>query len=34
MQLFPLFDESGVKMNRAIEQFAQEENRFERRRRY
>ncbi|HXH69122.1 MAG TPA: DEAD/DEAH box helicase [Pyrinomonadaceae bacterium] len=33
-QLFPLFDESGAKMNRAIEQFAQEENRFERRRRY
>jgi superfamily II RNA helicase len=33
-QLFPLFDESGVKMNRQIEQFAQEENRFERRRRY
>ncbi len=33
-QLFPLFDESGIKMNRAIEQFAQEENRFERRRRY
>jgi superfamily II RNA helicase len=33
-QLFPLFDESGTKMNRAIEQFAQEENRFERRRRY
>lgn len=32
-QLFPLFDESG-KMNREIEQFAQEENRFERRRRY
>ena len=34
MQLFPLFDESGARMNRAIEQFAQEENRFERRRRY
>ena len=33
-QLFPLFDESGAKMNRAIEQFAQEENRFERRQRY
>jgi ATP-dependent RNA helicase HelY len=33
-QLFPLFDESGLKMNRQIEQFAQEENRFERRRRY
>jgi superfamily II RNA helicase len=33
-QLFPLFDESSAKMNRAIEQFAQEENRFERRRRY
>ncbi len=32
-QLYPLFDESG-KMNREIEQFAQEENRFERRRRY
>ena len=32
-QLFPLFDESS-KMNREIEQFAQEENRFERRRRY
>ncbi len=30
-QLFPLFDENG-KFNRAIEQFAQEENRFERRR--
>lgn len=34
LQLFPLFDESGAKMNRQIEQFAQEENRFERRRRY
>jgi superfamily II RNA helicase len=33
-QLFPLFDESGAKMNRQIEQFAQEENRYERRRRY
>jgi superfamily II RNA helicase len=33
LQLFPLFDESG-KWNREIEQFAQEENRFERRRRY
>ncbi len=33
-QLFPLFDESGAKMNREIEQFAQEENQFERRRRY
>ena len=33
-QLFPLFDETGERMNRAIEQFAQEENRFERRRRY
>ena len=32
-QLLPLFDESG-KMNREIKQFAQEENRFERRRRY
>ncbi|HXG85437.1 MAG TPA: DEAD/DEAH box helicase [Pyrinomonadaceae bacterium] len=32
-ELFPLFDESG-KMNREIERFAQEENRFERRRRY
>jgi len=32
-QLYPLFDESG-KMNREIEQFAQEENRFERRPRY
>ena len=31
-QLFPLFDETGERMNRAIEQFAQEENRFERRR--
>ncbi|MGI8638401.1 MAG: DEAD/DEAH box helicase [Pyrinomonadaceae bacterium] len=30
-QLFPLFDESG-NFNRTIEQFAQEENRFERRR--
>jgi len=34
IQLFPLFDETGTKMNRQIEQFAQEENRFERRRRY
>lgn len=34
LQLFSLFDESGERMNRAIEQFAQEENRFERRRRY
>lgn len=33
LQLFPLFDENG-KFNRTIEQFAQEENRFERRRRY
>jgi len=32
-ELFPLFDEDG-KMNREIERFAQEENRFERRRRY
>ncbi len=32
-QLFPLFDDEG-KFNRQIEQFAQEENRFERRRRY
>jgi len=32
LQLFPLFDESGERMNRDIEQFAQEENRFERRR--
>ena len=32
-QLFPLFDEMG-KFNRSIEQFAQEENRFERRRRF
>ena len=32
LQLFPLFDETGERMNRAIEQFAQEENRFERRR--
>lgn len=32
-QLFPLFDESG-KFNRAIGQFAQEENRFDRRRRF
>lgn len=32
-QLMPLFDESG-KMNRTIEQFAQQENPFERRRRY
>ncbi len=32
-QLYPLFDENG-KMNREIEQFTQEENRFERRRRY
>jgi len=32
LQLFPLFDESGARMNRAIEQFAQEENQFERRR--
>jgi superfamily II RNA helicase len=32
-ELFPLFDHDG-KMNREIEQFAQEENRFERRRRY
>ncbi len=31
LQLFPLFDETG-KMNREIEQFAQEENRFERKR--
>lgn len=31
LQLFPLFDESG-KFNRTIEQFAQEDNRFERRR--
>lgn len=30
-QLFPLFDEAG-NFNRAIEQFSQEENRFERRR--
>lgn len=34
LQLFPLFDESGTRMNRSIEQFAQEENRFEQRRRY
>ena len=33
LQLFPLLDETG-KFNRVIEQFAQEENRFERRRRY
>jgi len=32
-QLLPLFSDDG-KMNRAIEQFAQEENPFERRRRY
>ncbi|MDQ2746880.1 MAG: DEAD/DEAH box helicase [Acidobacteriota bacterium] len=32
LQLFPLFDESG-KFNRTIEQFAQQENRFERHRR-
>jgi superfamily II RNA helicase len=32
-QLFPLFGDDG-KMNREIEQFAQEENSFERRRRY
>lgn len=32
-QLFPLFNEEG-KFNRQIEQFAQDENRFERRRRY
>ncbi|MDQ6785277.1 MAG: DEAD/DEAH box helicase [Acidobacteriota bacterium] len=32
LQLFPLFDESGERMNREIEQFAQEENRFERKR--
>lgn len=32
-ELFPLFAEDG-KFNREIEQFAQEENRFERRRRY
>jgi len=32
LQLFPLFDESDEKMNRAIEQFAQQENQFERRR--
>ena len=32
-QLFPLFDQEG-NFNRQIEQFAQEENRFERRRRY
>ncbi len=31
LQLYPLFDESG-KMNREIEQFAQQENRFDRRR--
>lgn len=31
LQLFPLFNEEGT-FNRAIEQFAQEENRFERRR--
>ena len=31
-QLFPLFDETG-KFNREIEKFAQEDNRFERRRR-
>lgn len=31
LQLFPLFDESG-RMNREIEQFAQAENRFDRRR--
>lgn len=34
LQLFPLFDESGERMNRTIEQFAQQENRFERRRRF
>lgn len=35
LQLFPLFDESGERMNRRIEQFSlKEENRFERRRRY
>lgn len=34
LQLFPLFDETGTRMNRAIEQFAQQENPFERRRRY
>ena len=33
LQLLPLFDDGG-KFNREIEQFAQEENRFERRRRY
>ncbi len=33
LQLYPLFDESG-KFNQTIGQFAQEENRFERRRRY
>ncbi|MBA2620786.1 MAG: DEAD/DEAH box helicase [Acidobacteria bacterium] len=33
LQLFPLFGDDG-KMNREIEQFAHEENRFERRRRY
>ncbi len=33
LKLFSLFDESG-KFNRSIEQFAQQENRFERRRRY
>lgn len=32
LQLFPLFDENG-KMNRSIEQFAQDDNRFDRRRR-
>jgi len=34
LQLFPLYDESGDRMNRAIEQFAQQETRFERRRRF
>lgn len=33
LQLFPLFDEYG-KMNREIERFAQQENRFDRRNRY
>ena len=33
LQLYPLFDENG-NFNRAIEQFAQTENRFERRRRF
>src|SRR5688500_1312628 len=33
LQLIPLFDEMG-KMNREIERFAQEENRFDRRRHY